>query len=311
MGTILARAFHQDHHEVTVLSRNPKTAPWKTAWWDGKSLGEWVDKLNGADAIINLTGRSVNCRYNPRNRREIMESRINSIGALAEAFTKLRQPPRVWLQASTATIYAHRYDAANDEISGILGGNEPHAPDTWRFSIDVATAWERAFDEAVLPHTRKIKLRSAMTMSPNKGGIFDVLLGLVRHGLGGHSGDGHQYVSWIHYEDFVRSIYWLLEHDKIDGVINVAAPNPLPNIDFMCALRKAWGISFGLPATKWMLEIGTWILRTETELILKSRRVIPGRLMNEGFSFRFPRWPEAAENLCAQWRQTHHLMKKD
>ncbi len=303
VGAVLARAFFRDGHEIIVLSRKPQAALWRVVLWDGHTLGKWVDELNGADAIINLTGRSVNCRFHSRNRREIMESRVHSIRVLTEAFTKLRQPPRVWLQASTATIYAHRYDVANDETSGILGGHEPNAPDTWRFSIDVATAWERALDEALLPHTRKIKLRSAMTMSPDKSGIFDVLLGLVRHGLGGHSGDGRQYVSWIHYEDFVRAIYWLLEHDKIDGIINVTAPNPLPNIDFMRALREAWGISFGLPSTKWMLEIGALILRTETELILKSRRVIPSRLLNDGFLFRFPSWPEAACDLCSQWQQ--------
>jgi uncharacterized protein len=302
VGTVLARAFTRDGHEVVVLSRKPQIAPWRVVQWDGLTLGGWVDELNGADAIINLTGRSVNCRYNPNNRREIVDSRIHSIRVLAKACAEVQQPPRVWLQASTATIYAHRYDAANDETSGIIGGQEPNAPDTWRFSIDVAKEWERTFDETVLPRTRKIKLRSAMTMSPDQGGIFDTLLSIVRHGLGGYSGDGRQYVSWIHYEDFIRIIYWLLDHDKIDGVINVAAPNPLPNLEFMRALRKAWGISFGLPASKWMLEIGAMVLRTETELILKSRRVIPGRLLNEGFTFHFPNWSEAACDLCSKFR---------
>jgi len=303
VGTVLSRAFHKDGHEVIVLSRKPQIAPWRVVLWDGKNLGDWVKELEDADAIINLTGRSVNCRYHDRNRREIMESRVDSVKVLAQAFPRLTKPPRTWIQASTATIYAHSYDKANDEATGILGGHEPKAPSTWRFSIDVAMAWERVFDEALLPHTRKIKLRSAMTMSPDKGGIFDTLLTLTRYGLGGKCGDGRQYVSWIHDEDFVRVIYWLLEHDKIDGIVNVASPNPLPHGDFMRVLREAWGIRIGLPAAKWMIEIGTFLLRTESELILKSRRVVPGRLLKEGFTFRFPNWPQAARDLCSQRSQ--------
>ena len=165
----------------------------------------------------------------------------------------------------------------------------------------MARAWERALDEAVSPHTRKVKIRSAMTMSPDRGGIFDTLLGLVRHGLGGKAGSGRQYVSWMHDQDFIRAIYWLIEHEPLDGPINLAAPNPLPNADFMRVLRKTWGIRFGLPAGEWMLEVGARILRTETELILKSRRVIPGRLLQSGFSFNFPNWTEAAHDLCSRY----------
>src|SRR5207249_1403215 len=177
------------------------------------------------------------------------ESRINATRVVGESIARAKRPPRIWLQASTATIYAHRFDAANDEATGILGRSEPGVPDTWRFSIDVATSWERALDQAVVPRTRKVKLRSAMTMSPDKGGIFDVLLGLVRRGLGGRSGDGRQYVSWIHYEDFVRAIYWLIDHDGFGGPVNLCAPEPLPNAEFMRVLREAWGIRFGLPAS--------------------------------------------------------------
>jgi len=178
---------------------------------------------------------------------------------------------------------------------------EANAPDTWRFSIEVAKVWERTFEEAIVPHTRKVLLRSAMTMSPDHGGVFDVMLGLVRHGLGCTNGDGKQYVSWIHDLDFVRSTYWLIEHD-IAGPVNLAAPNPLPNAEFMRILRRAWGIRLGLPATRLMLEIGAFLLGTETELILKSRRVIPGRLVQSGFAFCFPTWAEAARDLCARWR---------
>ena len=305
VGTLLARAFHGDGHHVTVLSRRrgPAPTPWRIVWWDAETPGEWQAELEGADALINLTGRNVNCRYNPKNRKAIIDSRVNSTRVLGKAVARAKLPPRVWLQASTATIYAHRDDAPNDEATGILGGSEPNAPETWRFSIDVALAWERALDEAIVPRTRKVKLRSAMTMSPDRGGVFDVLLGLVRRGLGGRAGDGRQYVSWIHGQDFVRAIYWLLEHGAVEGPVNLAAPNPLPNAEFMRTLRQAWGARFGLPAAEWMLEAGARIIRTETELVLKSRRVVPGRLLAEGFRFRFPAWPEAACELCGRWRQ--------
>jgi len=304
VGTLLARAFHREGHDVVVLSRSPVQAAWRTALWDGRTIrGEWAHEIDGANVVINLVGRNVNCRYNAANRREILSSRVNSVLAVGEAIRMAAQPPEVWLQASTATIYAHRYEAPNDEATGALGGTEPTAPDTWRFSTEVARAWERARAEANTPRTRKVALRSAMTMSADAGGVFDVLLRLVRFGLGGRSGDGRQYVSWIHEADFVRAVFWLIAHEDVEGPINVSAPCPLPNAEFMRALRQAWGISFGLPATSWMLEIGAFLLRTETELVLKSRRVTPGRLLQSGFEFQFPAWPEAARDLCEAWRK--------
>ncbi len=301
VGTILARAFERDGHEVVVLSRNPGPAAWRVVGWDGESQGGCVTEIDGADAVINLAGRSVNCRYGSRNRREIKESRVKSTRAVGQAIAEATRPPRVWLQASTATIYAHRYDAPNDEATGILGGDEPNAPDTWRFSIDVAKSWEQAADEAVTPHTRKVLLRSAITMSPDHGGPFDYLLRLVRWGLGGAHGDGRQFVSWIHDRDFVRAIYWLIDHE-LAGPVNLAAPRPLPNVEFMRDLRNAWGIRIGMPATKWMLEVGTFLMRSESELVLKSRRVVPGRLLESGFEFQFSTWAEAAHDLCHRWR---------
>jgi uncharacterized protein len=304
VGTVLARAFVADGHEVVVLSRHPCQAPWRAVAWDAETLGPWTAEIDGADVVINLAGRSVNCRYNRRNRTVIKESRVNSTRAVGEAIAKATRPPRVWLQASTATIYAHRFDAPNDESTGILGGAEDDAPDTWRFSIDVAKSWEQAANEAVVPRTRKVLLRSAMTMSPDRGGIFDTLLALVRWGLGGASGDGCQYVSWIHEQDFIRSIYWLIEHE-LAGTVNLASPAPVPNAEFMRTLRQAWGAKIGLPATRWMLAVGTWAMRTESELILKSRRVVPGRLLESGFRFQFPTWSEAAADLCRRWRELH------
>ena len=311
VGNVLARAFVADGHEVVVLSRKaystlPASARTdagnvRRVAWDGETMGQWMTEFDGADVVINLAGRSVNCRYGARNRREIKASRVKSTRAVGQAIAEAVHPPRVWLQASTATIYAHRYDTPNDEATGILGGHEPNSPDTWRFSIEVAKSWEQAALEAVMPRTRQVLLRSAITMSPDRGGAFDYLLRLVRWGLGGKHGDGRQFVSWIHDRDFVQAIYWLIEHD-LSGPVNLAAPSPLPNIDFMRQLQSAWGIRIGLPATEWMLEVGTFLMRSESELVLKSRRVIPGRLSASGFEFEFPTWAEAAQDLCDRWR---------
>jgi len=302
VGTILARALHLSNHDVVVLSRRPTTAPWRVAPWDARSVGAWAAELENADVVINLAGRSVNCRYTAENRRAILDSRVASTRAVGAAIANAARPPRVWLQMSTATIYAHRYDAPNDEATGIVGGAEPDAPSTWRFSIDVAKAWEAAALEPETPATRKVLLRSAMVMSPDRGGIFDTLLRLVRVGLGGAAAGGAQYVSWIHYADFVQAVLWLIDHTEMDGAVNLAAPHPVPNGEFMRALRSAWGASVGLPATRWMLEVGARAMGTETELVLKSRRVVPGRLSRGGFAFEYPEWATAARALCAEWR---------
>lgn len=303
VGTVLARAFQHDGHEVVVLSRREARLPWRVVEWDGKTLGDWAIEVEDADVVINLAGRSVNCRYNERNRRQMMDSRTESTRVVGEAITAATKPPKVWLQASTATIYAHRFDAQNDDITGIIGGHEPNAPDTWNFSIDVATAWERVINEAKTPNTRKVLMRSAMIMSPDRGGIFDTLLTLVRLGLGGTAANGRQYISWLHDLDFIRSVYWLIEHEELSGPINLASPSPLPNKEFMRVVRTAWGAPIGLPATRWMLELGALLMRSETELILKSRRVIPKRLTDSGFEFEFPTWAAAAADLCRRRRE--------
>jgi uncharacterized protein len=308
VGTVLARAFHREGHDVVVLSRRPAVQPWRVVAWNGATLGAWQREIDACDVLINLTGRSVNCRYSAANRREILESRVRSTRVLGEAVASASRPPRVWLQASTATIYAHRYDAPNDERSGVLGGNELNAPSTWKFSIDVARAWEDAFVRVVLDRTRKVALRSAMTLSPDAGGVFDTLVGLVRVGLGGSAGDGRQFISWIHYDDFIAAIRWLVDHDDVEGVVNVASPNPLPNAEFMETLRAAYGASFGVAANRLMLELGAAFMRTETELILKSRCVVPGRLLEGGFTFRFKTWNDAARDLCQQWKQMRGMV---
>ena len=302
VGTLLARALASHGDDVVVLSREPRSAPWRVARWDGRTVGVWSQDVDGADVVINLAGRSVNCRYTPAHRAEIMDSRVESTRAVGTAIANSRTPPRVWLQASTATIYAHRYDAPNDEARGLIGGSEPNVPDTWRFSIDVARAWEAALDEANVPRTRKVALRSAIIMSPENGGPFATLMELVGRGLGGRAGDGLQYVSWIHDSDFVRAVLWIIAHDGLAGVVNVSSPNPLPQEDFMRTLRRAAGVRVGLPALKWMLEFGAMVMGTETELILKSRRVVPARLVESGFAFTYPEWPGAALDLVRRRR---------
>jgi len=269
--------------------------------WDGKNVEDaWAKEIDGADVVINLAGRTVNCRYTAENLKQMMDSRVDSTRAVGAAIAKAARPPRVWLQMSTATIYAHRFDAPNDEATGVIGGNEPDAPAYWKTSIDIATSWERVLDEAPTPRTRKVALRAAVVMSPSKGGAFSILWGMTKLGLGGAIGGGRQFVSWIHEEDFVAAVNAILADESITGAINLAAPGPLPQRDFMKALRRAGRIPIGLPATKWMAEIGALFLRTDTELLLKSRRVVPGRLLASGFTFRFPDWAGAARDLVAR-----------
>lgn len=298
VGGILRRHLSKNGHEVVVLGRSG--AGDGTVRWDGKSLGDWTREIDGADVVVNLAGRSVNCRYTKANLAEMMDSRVDSTRAVGAAIECASRPPAVWLQMSTATIYAHRFDAANDEATGIIGGDEPDAPGYWRRSIDIAKAWERALDEANTPKTRKVALRTAMVLSPDGGGVLDVLLGLTRFGIGGSIAGGRQYMSWIHERDFVRAVDFLVERTDFTGAVNVASPAPIPQSEFMKALRDATGVRIGLPATKWMVQIGAVFMRTDTELVLKSRRVVPKRLLDAGFRFEFPEWPEAAKELVAR-----------
>jgi uncharacterized protein (TIGR01777 family) len=302
VGTVLARHFHERGHEVVALARNAPPAPWRVVAWDGRNIGSWTSELENSDVVINLAGRNVNCRYTAANRQAILDSRIKTTTLLGRVISQLAHPPRLWMNASTATIYRHVFDRAMDEETGEIGGNEPDTPATWNFSIAVATGWEKVLFEADTPNTRRLALRSAMVMSPDRGGIFDMLLRLVRFGLGGTAASGRQFISWIHETDFLNSVQFLIEREGFAGPVNLASPNPLPNREFMRALREAWGTPIGLPASRWMLEIGSVILRTETELVLKSRRVVPKRLVDAGFQFRFPDWSAAARDLVDRWR---------
>lgn len=302
VGQVLARAYASDGDEVVILSRGSAIAAGRVVLWDGCTLGPWADELNGADLVLNLAGRSVNCRYTNANLKAMMDSRVDSTRVVGEAIARAARPPGVWMQMSTATIYAHRFDAPNDEAMGVMGGEEPGVPGYWAYSVQIAHNWEQALADAQTPVTRKVALRTAMLMSPDRGGVFDGLLRLTRHGLGGPAAGGRQFVSWIHDGDFIRVIRFLYEREDLSGAVNLAAPGPLPYREFMSALREAWGIRLGLPATKWMLEIGAWALRTDTELVLKSRWVVPGRLLDAGFAFDFTDWPTAARDLVRRWR---------
>jgi uncharacterized protein (TIGR01777 family) len=305
LGTVLAGHFHRAGHSVSILSRSQNSSPWPIVLWDGETLGDWALALEGADVLINLAGRSVNCRYTAANRASIMNSRVRSTRVLGEAISRLAEPPSLWINSSTATIYRHSMDRSMDEDTGEFGGHELGVPESWRFSIEVARSWEDAFFSAVTPRSRKIALRSAVVMGPEQGGAFDILLRLVRFGLGGTVASGDQYVSWVHDVDFARALDYLISNEKIEGPINVASPNPLPNRDFMRELRRAYGVKIGLPAPEWLLEVGTRLLQTESELVLKSRRVVPGRLVRSGFQFSFPDWPSAANDLVSRWRDSN------
>lgn len=297
VGRMLVRAFVREGHECIVLTRGRAVPPEARAVvWDGRTLGPWANELEGADVVINLAGRSVDCRYHERNLAEMMRSRVDSTRAIGQGIAAAKNPPRVWLQMSTATIYAHRFDAPNDETTGIIGGSEPGVPALWARSIDIARAWEAQVEAAVTPRTRKVILRSAMVMSPDRGGVFCVLARLARFGAGAQ-GDGRQFVSWIHEGDFVAAVNFLIVREDLAGVFNLCSPHPLPNRDFMAALHHAVGRRLSVAVPRWALEIGAFFIRTETELILKSRRVIPGRLVKEGFRFSYPDWQGAAGEL--------------
>ncbi len=296
LGTLLTRFFQARGDEVVVLSRGGRSLA-RLVPWDARTGGAWVNELDGADAVINLAGRSVNCRYTEENLAAMRSSRVDSTRVIGAAIERAARPPRVWLQMSTATIYSHRFEAANDEETGLIGGGEPGAPAQWRRSVELAQAWEAAQAEARTPGTRKVLLRTALVLSEDRGGVFDVLSGLVKKGLGGPIAGGAQYVSWLHRRDLERALALLLERSDLEGPVNLASPNPLPQREFMAGLRAALGVRFGLPATGWMAALGAWMMGTAPELVLKSRRVAPARLLRAGFTFDYPTLPAAAQDL--------------
>jgi uncharacterized protein (TIGR01777 family) len=300
LGTFLTRWLRQQGHTVDVIGRSVEAPNLR---WDGMNDGPWMASVDGADAVINLAGRSVNCRYNWPNLNEMMQSRLDSCEAVGRAIERAETPPPVWIQASTATIYAHSLDQVFDEENGIMGGKEDNVPAYWAYSVAIARAWEFALLAAKTPHTRKVALRTGFTMSPDKGGVFDVLAGLAKVGLGGPLAGGKQYISWITDEDFVRAILHCIEDTRLTGPVNFTTPEPITNRDFMGQLARDTGQRISFPIPKWMAWIGTIGLKTDIELMLKSRRVIPSKLLDTGFQFMHPSWPTACPKLVARWKE--------
>ncbi len=300
LGRMLVPRFLRAGCEVVILTRNPKPRAdaAREAGWDARTTtGEWAREIDGARAVINLVGRSVNCRYNAVNRAAILNSRVEATRVIGAAIAACVNPPAAWLNASTATLYRHTFGPAHDEASADFA-TTPDVKD--EFSVQVGQAWEEALFDAPTPRTRRVALRISLIFGVEPGGVFHVLRRLTRLGLGGRMGDGRQFVSWIHEEDCCRAIEWILDHEEMAGPVNLAAPEPLPNAEMMRAFRKVCGMPVGLPATRWMLELGAVFLGTETELILKSRRVVPGRLLRAGFQFQHSSMPEALRELEAR-----------
>lgn len=309
LGQLLAGWFDDLGWNVVSLSRDltGNVGAARRVLWDGRSLDDWALELEGADAVVNLAGRSVNCRYHAANRAAILNSRIGTTRVLGEAITACKRPPKVWLNSSTATIYKHSFDRAMDERQGVIEGTRAAKDE---FSVEVARAWEREFDDAKTPQTRKVVLRTAMIFGTHPGTVYRVLRRLARCGLGGAMAGGRQYVSWLHDADFCRAVQWLIERPIFSGVVNLASPHPVTNAEMMRTIRRACRMPLGLPASRWMLEIGTWLVRSESELVIKSRRVIPARLTEAGFVFRYPEMAEAIADLEARLARNGRISPK-
>jgi uncharacterized protein len=265
--------------------------------WDGKSLGNWATELEGADLLINLVGKSVNCRYTPKNKQEIFDSRTNATNVLGLAVKQAVRPPKLWINAASATIYRHATDRPQDDETGEIGNG---------FSVEVCKLWEKTFFEQRTPFTRKVALRMAITLG--SGGVMVPYFNLLKFGLGGKQGSGRQMYSWVHITDVCRMIEWINEHDDIEGTYNCSSPNSVNNSEFMQILRKVTGCKIGFPAFTWMLKIGAALIGTETELLLKSRWVTPSKMLASGFKFTYPVLEDAFKEIISHIpRKKYHL----
>lgn len=293
IGRILQAYFSACGHEVVVLTRDP-AARWNAGirfvHWNGRTPGPWCRELEGASAVIGLAGRSVDCRYTAKNKAAIRDSRVNATHALGRAIAACAVPPPLWANLSTATIYRHAEDRAMNEHTGEIGSG---------FSVSVAQAWEEALFAHRRAGVRQVAVRCAMVLSPY-GGAFPRFSQLVRCGLGGRHGSGRQYVSWVHEADVARFFQWLLDTPRTEGIINLAAPHPVPEQVLLNALRDRIRPLIALPTPAWLLAVGAFLLRTETELVLKSRRVVPTRALELGFRFAHPTIDGALDALFAQ-----------
>ena len=285
IGQALAARWGKENR-VVILGRYLEGS----GHWDGEHLEpHWAAAIDGCDLIVNLAGRSVNCRYNRRNRREILDSRLNATKAIGEAVRAATIPPKLWVNMASATIYRHAEDRPQDEYTGEVGDD---------FSMRVCKSWENTFFGQRTPFTRKIAMRTAITLG--HGGALAPYQRLVKWGLGGRQGSGRQMYSWVHIEDIGRAIEWLFDHPDLEGAYNIAAPGPVTNERFMATLRRLMGCGFGLPAPAWLLKLGAVLIGTETELVLKSRWVVPTKLEKTGFRFQYPRLNEALDSLIGK-----------
>lgn len=289
LGSCLKEYFLQRGFEVHILSRTKKAGNSSLFYseWDGKTLGDWRKVLENAEALINLTGKSVDCRYNDENKRKIYSSRLDATRVLGRAVSACSNPPKIWLNASSATIYRHSLDKPMDEVGGEPGTG---------FSVDVCQKWERMFSEQITPRTRKVLLRIAIVLGYREGALQPLKL-LTKFGMGGKQGPGNQYFSWIHEKDFAGIVDFVIQNRQTEGVYNVAAPNPVRNSILMKTLRNRLRIPFGIAMPIWLLEAGAVLIRTETELVLKSRYVIPQKLHQQGYKFQFPTIEQALKDL--------------
>nr|WP_315157351.1 TIGR01777 family oxidoreductase [uncultured Flavobacterium sp.] len=288
LGQVLTSHFRDKFEEIVILTRGESKTNGNIKYvnWDAKTFSGWEAELENATVLINLTGKSVDCRYTEKNKKEILLSRIESTKILNKAVLNCKNPPKHWMNSSTSTIYRFSLDKQMDEVNGEIGND---------FSINVALSWEKSFFKTETPNTLKTALRTSIVLGKN-GGAFVPLKTLAKLGFGGKQGKGNQFVSWIHEEDFARAIEFIIEKE-ITGIINIISPEPIANKSFMSLLRKAVGIPFGIPISEPLLKFGSFFIRTEAELVLKSRNVIPKRLVENGFKFKFENIDNAFQNL--------------
>ncbi len=280
IGKYLQSRFEELSYKVIIVSRQPNYVNWN-------DTDKLIEALNGSVALINLAGKSVNCRYTEENKVAIFNSRTETTKLLGEIIQLCPKPPQLWINACTATIYRHAEDRPMTETNGEIGEG---------FSVEVAKAWEKSFFDFHLTNIRQIALRVAIVLGKDDG-VMKPFTNLVRFGLGGRQGNGNQMFSWIHIEDLFRIILFLIDHEELDGIFNCAAPTPIRNKTFMQKLREAMHVKIGLPSPKWLLELGAVFIKTETELVLKSRWVLPERLLNEGYQFKYLTIEDALNHL--------------
>ena len=303
IGRLLTESDLFKKHDLVVLSRGRgQSSQVRMVPWDGQTLGEWASEIDGADIVINLSGQSVKCLYTDKNLKTLKDSRIKSTQVIGQAIRQAKKPPHLWIQMSSAAIYKHRFDAPNDEETGHIG-ESPDIPVVWKNIVQLVQDWEEALYSSQTDHTRKIAIRSGIVMDLSPGGAFDIFLKLSRFGLGGTIAGGKQMVSWVHKSDFINAINFLIQNDTITGPVNMCSPQPLSQAEFMKILRETAGVKWGLPATKWMIELSSYFIGIDSELSLKSRYAIPKVLMDNKYSFLFPDWPSAAKDLYTQWKE--------